>query len=102
MRQAPLFGIGYTEYAEEIGQVAHNSYVHAFTELGLFGGTLFVSAFYLAFVGVWRLTPDKMEEANPELIRLRPYLLALIVMCFFTARVRQPGALAQPFERGTG
>jgi ABC-type uncharacterized transport system permease subunit len=37
---------------------------------------------------------------NPQLLIAAPYLLALIVMCFFAARVRQPAALAQPFERG--
>lgn len=37
---------------------------------------------------------------NPQLLIAAPYLLALFVMCFFAARVRQPAALAQPFERG--
>jgi ABC-type uncharacterized transport system permease subunit len=37
---------------------------------------------------------------NPQLLIASPYLLALIVMCFFAQRLRQPAALAQPFERG--
>jgi simple sugar transport system permease protein len=37
---------------------------------------------------------------NPQLLIAAPYLLALLVMCFFAARVRQPAALAQPFQRG--
>ena len=37
---------------------------------------------------------------NPQLLIAAPYLLALIVMCFFAKRTRQPAALAQPFERG--
>ena len=37
---------------------------------------------------------------NPQLLIAAPYLLALLVMCFFAARARQPGALAQPFQRG--
>jgi ABC-type uncharacterized transport system permease subunit len=37
---------------------------------------------------------------NPQLLVAAPYLLALIVMCFIAPRARQPGALAQPFERG--
>jgi len=37
---------------------------------------------------------------NPQLLIAAPYLLALVAMCFFAKRVRQPGALAQPFERG--
>jgi simple sugar transport system permease protein len=37
---------------------------------------------------------------NPQLLIASPYLLALLAMCFFAKRTRQPAALAQPFERG--
>jgi simple sugar transport system permease protein len=37
---------------------------------------------------------------NPQLLIAAPYLLALVVMCFFAARVRQPAALGEGFERG--
>jgi general nucleoside transport system permease protein len=37
---------------------------------------------------------------NPQLLVAAPYLLALVVMCFIAQRARQPGSLAQPFERG--
>jgi simple sugar transport system permease protein len=37
---------------------------------------------------------------NPQLLIAFPYLLALLAMCFFAKNLRQPGALAQPFERG--
>jgi ABC-type uncharacterized transport system permease subunit len=39
-------------------------------------------------------------QLNPELLISAPYLLALLAMMFFAKRHRQPGALAQPFERG--
>jgi hypothetical protein len=54
-RQQPLFGIGCGNYAEELGNVAHNSFVHAFTELGFFGGALFLGAFVAAIVMLYRL-----------------------------------------------
>ncbi len=38
-------------------------------------------------------------EINPQLLIASPYLLALIAMCFFAKNLRQPAALAQPFER---
>ena len=38
---------------------------------------------------------------NSELLVSAPYLLALVAMCFFAKRLRQPAALAQPFQRGT-
>jgi ABC-type uncharacterized transport system permease subunit len=37
---------------------------------------------------------------TPELLISAPYLLAILAMMFFAKRNRQPGALAQPFERG--
>ncbi len=42
---APIFGHGFGTYAEEARQVAHNSYIHAFAELGFFGGACFLMAF---------------------------------------------------------
>jgi simple sugar transport system permease protein len=39
-------------------------------------------------------------QITPELLISAPYLLALLAMMFFAKRNRQPGALAQPFERG--
>jgi len=73
-----LFGIGQGLYADLAGLVAHNSYVHAFVELGLFGGTFFFSAFYLAGIGLYRITdPDRLCE-DSELRRLAPYLAAII------------------------
>lgn len=39
-------------------------------------------------------------KINPQLLIASPYLLAILTMCFFAKRLRQPLALAQPFERG--
>jgi simple sugar transport system permease protein len=38
---------------------------------------------------------------NSQLLIAAPYLLPLLVMCFFAARTRQPGSLGESFERGT-
>ena len=38
-----MFGIGESRFHEEIHKVAHNSYVHAYAEMGFFGGTVFLS-----------------------------------------------------------
>ena len=56
MKSSPLFGIGYGEYAEQCGLVAHNSFVHAFVELGLLGGALFLGAFWFAGLSLWKLS----------------------------------------------
>ncbi|MGH7128251.1 MAG: O-antigen ligase family protein, partial [Planctomycetaceae bacterium] len=88
-----LFGIGYDAYADMAGLVAHNSFIHAFVELGLFGGTLFFGGFFFAALGLWRLRAALSVEqsravsartgaARPgsvsELIRFHPYLAAVL------------------------
>jgi O-antigen ligase len=74
IRAAPIFGIGQGKLVDAIGQVAHNSFLHAFADLGIFGGMLFIGAFHLVARGVWRASPS-----DTELARLRPYMLAVIV-----------------------
>ena len=74
----PIFGIGSDRYAEIIDHVAHNSFIHAFTELGFVGGTLFLGAFYLAFWTIIRLGGRDVPPLRPELRKLRPYILGIV------------------------
>lgn len=90
---APLFGIGMENYRAYSRHVAHNSYIHCYTELGLFGGTLFLGAFYFALHGVYKLRPqtsgaaeelpvvhaDPEDADTAELRRLHPFLMAMFV-----------------------
>jgi hypothetical protein len=46
-RASPLLGAGVGQMARQLHIVAHNSFVHAFTELGLLGGPLFLGVFYI-------------------------------------------------------
>lgn len=72
LRSAPLAGIGQERLRGQIGQVTHNSYIHAFAEMGLLGGIAFLGTFYLVLRGLWRAAPQ-----DPELARMRPYVLAM-------------------------
>lgn len=74
----PLFGIGSNQFSEYMDHVAHNSFIHCYTELGLFGGTFFLGAFYLAFWTLLRLGGKGVPPLAPELERLRPYLMAIV------------------------
>jgi hypothetical protein len=67
-----MTGLGAGEYAAEFGQVAHNSYIHAYVDLGLFGGTAFLGAFYWAARLLRRARP-----ADPGLLRARPFVVAM-------------------------
>lgn len=86
-RESPLFGIGWGQYALEVKQVAHNTYINVLTELGMFGGVFFMTACYLGFTGLYRLAlpeppargggqPTPRQILDPEMARLYPYLAA--------------------------
>ena len=77
-RHAPIFGIGKGRFVEEIGHVAHNSFLHGFAELGFFGGMTFLGGFALALHSLHRLRPAQAVGLDPDLARLRPFLMAMI------------------------
>lgn len=78
-KQAPIFGNGLEEFADQQGIdfVPHNTYLHCYAELGFFGGTVFVGAFFCALWGLYRYGKPEVYNPDPEQRRLRPYLLAL-------------------------
>jgi O-antigen ligase len=80
LNRNPITGIGAGEYEEEVGQVAHNSFVHAFAETGLIGGTLYVGMFVLAALALYRLPRYATFWAHDrEFTALRPFVVAMVV-----------------------
>jgi O-antigen ligase len=82
-RSHPIFGVGWGHYPEHAGQVAHNLYIHALGELGLFGGSLFLGASFLALWGLYRMArpvpgprrrPVPCRIVDPELAQLYPFV----------------------------
>jgi len=78
LRQSPLFGIGSGQFSEEMGLVAHNSYVHCFAELGFVGGTCFLGAFVLCLRSLYQLASGREQDGDPELRRLGLYVLCMV------------------------
>jgi O-antigen ligase len=81
LRSSPLWGVGFRNFVEEAGQVAHNSYLHMFAELGFLGGFCYLGVFYTSLAGMWRLhtrpelkaqrapadwTPEEKERLWPQ------------------------------------
>jgi hypothetical protein len=65
LKGSPIFGIGQGQMLDQVGIVAHNSFVHAYTELGMVGGTLFLAAFYLPITYLRQQQKlDKLEAAG--------------------------------------
>jgi hypothetical protein len=77
-KESPFFGIGYGLFEDHAHLVAHNSYVHCYAELGFLGGTLFLGAFLIAMLTLYRLGVPGATITDPSLARMRPYLLAMI------------------------
>jgi hypothetical protein len=73
-RQYPLFGIGMDQYAENVRLVAHNSFVHAYVELGFLGGTLFLTVFAFSLRTLRSLQDDKKLRTENRLWRSRDLL----------------------------
>jgi O-antigen ligase len=80
MHTAPIFGTGIDSYPDITGGlVAHNSFVHAFTELGLIGGTLFVGLFYFSIEPLYRVRKYPFHAKDREFYRLLPYIIGIVV-----------------------
>jgi hypothetical protein len=75
IRESPVFGIGAREYAKKANLVAHNSYLQAYSETGLLGGTFFVGACFLMARHFYRLRrggPTTIRD--PEMSQFVPFL----------------------------
>lgn len=77
-KSSPIFGIGHDLYAEEVGQAAHNSFVHALTELGLLGGSWFFGIFWLLAVSLRQLSRARKEIEHHWLRYLLPFIVAML------------------------
>jgi len=65
-------------YPDLAGLVAHNSYVHAYVELGLFGGTFFFGCFFFSTLALIRVTATSADLRHAELKRFAPYFAAIL------------------------
>jgi hypothetical protein len=88
-------GIGYHNYADEVGQTAHNSLLLVATEAGLLGLTLFLAIFVISFTQLNRVvTPPDGSAPDPVLAHeARCYeaaLAAYLGTAWFLSRAYNP------------
>jgi O-antigen ligase len=76
--QSPVFGIGQGEFADQVGLVAHNSFLHCYVELGFAGGALFLGGFLWSLAALARTRTPEGRKAARVVLGLRPYLLAIV------------------------
>ncbi len=74
IKRSPLFGVGMNEFTRDSRLVAHNSYLHVFAELGVFGGTFFLGACFLSLRQLLRRRADRAVVTDPEMRRFVPYV----------------------------
>jgi O-antigen ligase len=55
LKSRPITGVGYSQFTDYHPLVAHNSFVHSFSELGLLGGFFFVGMAYWYFESMRRV-----------------------------------------------
>jgi hypothetical protein len=75
-RTSPVLGVGPGAQDVHISHLAHNAFLQAYADLGMFGGILFVGAFYFAALTLVRA--GQAPAVSEEMRRLRPYLLAVV------------------------
>lgn len=75
---AILFGTGQGSYPDIAGLVAHNSFIHSYVELGLFGGTMFFGCFFFVGMQLYRMGRLPEPILNVELVRMHPFICALV------------------------
>jgi hypothetical protein len=76
--QKIVFGIGEGMYEDVAGLVAHNSYIHAFVELGFVGGTCFFGCFFFPILGLWRLQTQHVPIYHTGLNRFKAYYAGIL------------------------
>lgn len=74
-----LFGVGQSNYYDVVGLVAHNSYIHAYVELGVVGGTMFFGCFFFSALQLYRMSRIPEGVLCDELVRMKPFIVSLLV-----------------------
>ena len=91
LKGSPIWGVGYNQFIELHGRVAHNSYVQCFAETGLIGYFLWLG--YIA-VGFMRVSSVADRSEDPDWKRwglvLRLSIIGFVLGALFLSRTTSP------------
>jgi len=92
LRSHPIFGIGFSQFADLNGLTAHNSFVLCFAELGLFGYFFWLAFVTVTVMGLERL--NKIKTLEPDfrgvLAGLRAAFYGFLATSWFLSRTYTP------------
>jgi O-antigen ligase/polysaccharide polymerase Wzy-like membrane protein len=91
LKASPVWGVGWGQFTEHHPLVAHNSFVHCFSETGLVGYFLWLATITLTIAGLRRVTRSAPQgEAGDEVRRWSRAaelgLIAFLTGAFFLSR----------------
>ncbi|MEQ1757827.1 MAG: O-antigen ligase family protein [Vicinamibacterales bacterium] len=89
LKSNPLTGVGYDQFTEYHPQVAHNSFVHTFSEVGLIGAFCFVGMFYW-FFKILAVPKGATDDWAPWLRALSASGTGVVVCMWFLSRQYVP------------
>jgi hypothetical protein len=79
IKNSPIFGVGTYESGPHIGgHAVHNSFIQPYSDLGLFGGTFLVGAFFQAYRRLFQLQLQSAGSPDPALDPIRPYIMGAL------------------------
>jgi len=89
MKSSPIFGVGFDMFTDQYPLTAHNSFVLAASELGLFGLFFWVGLFYVSFKSM-SLVQKHCPELAPYAYSLQAALVGFLATAFFLSRTYNP------------
>ncbi len=78
MGRSPIIGVSPGKIENLVYHVAHNSYISAYTEIGMIGGAFYFGLYYHAFRLLKRLGNAGVTIPDPEIRRARPYIMGAL------------------------
>lgn len=91
-KSSPLFGVGYQMFTDYHFRTAHNSFILALAEIGLFGYLLWIALFYFSMKSPVMVagSPAGQNTLSSHVVSLKVALVGFLAAAFFLSRTYNP------------